>query len=343
MPPRRISSTSSVFQGLPPIAWRWTRQRHFCHCREDRPWPESTGDARRFVDLSCRPMSDALSVIVDGGLDDALALAVLCGSSIPIDQVIATEGSVCRSVTALATKRWLVTLGVSVPVLLGADRGIRSNYPEERDPFHGVDAFGGTVSALVDASDPEDHWQDLKGTVLCTGALTVVAQALRRHQPVDDIVWMGGAVASGGNMTAAAEFNAWMDPPAADEVLTSGVPVRMVPLDITNRFVWGDSQIAAIGDAASSGRLLAEAIGSVHRREGWFVPHDAVAAVALLEPQLFSWSTRSVRCESAGEPTAGATIVDRRGPDRPSAVSVADDVDVPQVNERILAAVRRLS
>ena len=55
-------------------------------------------------------MSDALSVIVDGGLDDALALAVLCGSSIPIDQVIATEGSVCRSVTALATKRWLVTL-----------------------------------------------------------------------------------------------------------------------------------------------------------------------------------------------------------------------------------------
>jgi len=288
-------------------------------------------------------VSGGLTVIVDGGLDDALALAVLLGSDIGITQVIATEGSVGRSVTARATARWLATLGASTPVLLGADRGIGSPYPGGRDPFHGIDAFGGAIATLVGSADPLQRWQDVEGTVLCTGALTVVADALRRHQPVDGIVWMGGAVASGGNMTAAAEFNAWMDPQAADEVLTSGVPVRMVPLDITGRFVWRDSQIAALGGAAPTVRPLAGAIDAVLRRDGRFVPHDAVAAVALVEPQLFSWSTRSVRCERTGELTSGATIVDRRGPVHPGSVSVADDVDLAAVTERILAALRRLA
>jgi pyrimidine-specific ribonucleoside hydrolase len=284
-----------------------------------------------------------LTLIVDGGLDDALAIAVLMGSGITIDQVIATEGSVARSTTARASRRWLATLGSSAPVLLGADRGLRSAYPAGRDAFHGIDAFGGKISTLVEAEDPAERWRELGGTVLCTGALTVVAEAIRRDHRVADLVWMGGAVASGGNMTAAAEFNAWMDPLAADEVLTSGVPTRMVPLDITDRFRWGGDQIAAMADAAAASRLLAAAIATVHGRDGLFVPHDAVAAVALVDPDLFSWSSRTVRCEWAGALTTGETVVDRRGSTGDEWVRVADDVDVPQVNERIIAALSRLA
>lgn len=287
-------------------------------------------------------MSDPLSVVVDGGLDDALALAVLVGSGVEVDQVIATEGSLSRSQTARATNRWMATLGATASVLLGADRGLQSDYPPGRDPFHGVDAFGGLLSNLADAPDPEDLWHELQGTVLCTGALTVVAEALRRTHPVEDVVWMGGAVASGGNMTAAAEFNAWMDPVAADEVLTSGVSLRMVPLDVTSQFIWGDDEIAALRDAGPTTSRLADAIGAVRQRDGQFIPHDAVATIALLEPGLFHWSKRAVRCERAGELTAGATIVDRRQPDASGPIVVADDVDLPQVKERILTAVSRL-
>ena len=221
-------------------------------------------------------MSNPLSVVVDGGLDDALALAVLFGSGVQVDQVIATEGSLSRSLTARATNRWMATLGATASVLLGADRGLQSDYPPGRDPFHGVDAFGGLLSNLADAPDPEDLWHELQGTVLCTGALTVVAEALRRTHPVEDVVWMGGAVASGGNMTAAAEFNAWMDPVAADEVLTSGVSLRMVPLDVTSQFIWGDDEIAALRDAGPTTSRLADAIGAVRQRDGQFIPHDAV-------------------------------------------------------------------
>ena len=283
-----------------------------------------------------------LHVVVDAGLDDALALAVLVGSGVDIDQVVATEGSVGRAPTARVTARWLATLGGGVPVRLGADRGVAAPYPGGRDPFHGEDGFAGLVDTLRAAAEPTEPWSTLDGTVLCTGALTVVAEALRRGHDVDRVVWMGGAVACGGNMTAAAEFNAWMDPAAADAVLTAGVPCVMVPLDLTRRFTWGEAEVAAVRAAAPVAGPLADALGVVLRRDGTVVPHDAVAAVALLEPDRFAWSTRSVRCETAGAVTTGATVVDRRHTPPGGGVAVAEDVDVDRVTDRILAALGRL-
>ena len=57
-----------------------------------------------------------------------------------------------------------------------------------------------------------------------TGPLTNVALLLERHPDVgtlERIVWMGGAIAE-GNVTPAAEFNAFVDPEAA----ASGVRER---------------------------------------------------------------------------------------------------------------------
>ena len=56
-------------------------------------------------------MTKPVHVIVDGGLDDALALAVLVGLNVPLSQVVATEGSVDLMTTALATRRLMITLG----------------------------------------------------------------------------------------------------------------------------------------------------------------------------------------------------------------------------------------
>ena len=90
--------------------------------------------------------------------------------------------------------------------------------------------------------------------------------------------------------------------------------------------------------AAAVAGPLADALGAVQWRDGTVVPHDAVAAVALVEPDLFAWSTRSVRCETAGAVTTGATVVDRRHTPLDGGVAVAEDVDVDRVNDRILAA-----
>jgi len=282
-------------------------------------------------------------VIVDGGLDDALALAVLVGLNIPVSQVIATEGSVDLLTTALATRRLMLTLGSKDPVRLGSDRAILGAYPAERDPMHGVDAFGGQVGLLVPASPPDEHAADLDSTVFCAGALTCVAQAIQDGNPIAEVVWMGGAVAVGGNMTAAAEFNAWMDPTAADQVLTSGVSVKMIPLDLTERFEWSAGEVKALRGAGRAGNLLADAISYVQERDGVFVPHDAVTAIALTSPELFGWHSRLVRCETRGEFTTGETVVDRRPWGSSGHVLVAEDVDVPEVSARILSAVASIA
>ena len=45
---------------------------------------------------------------------------------------------------------------------------------------------------------------------------------------------MGGSLTF-GNVTAAAEFNIWADPDAARMVFESGIPIKMVGLNVTRQ------------------------------------------------------------------------------------------------------------
>ena len=229
-----------------------------------------------------------------------------------------------------------------MPVRLGTNTGCSGPNSGGRDPFHGADCFGGAGSSLDLADAPDDEFLPLDGPVFCTGSLTAVARGLDAHHPVSEVVWMGGAVSVGGNMTAAAEFNAWMDPAAADRVLRSGTPVRMIPLDVTTRFSWTAVDIEALRCAGRVGAILAHALDFLVNRDGVFIPHDAVAALALTKPDLFTWRARSVRCETAGLLTMGETVVDRRPQAVAGPVAVAEEADVAEVSAQIVEAIGRL-
>jgi len=75
--------------------------------------------------------------------------------------------------------------------------------------------------------------------IYAVAPLTNVARALEDHpdlaEVVERIVIMGGAVTVPGNVEASgAEWNVWIDVPAAAAVIRSGVPVTLVALDATN-------------------------------------------------------------------------------------------------------------
>jgi len=77
-------------------------------------------------------------------------------------------------------------------------------------------------------------------TILALGPMTNVAMLLRLHPDLETkirrIVFMGGNVHVPGNASAAAEFNFWFDPEAAQIVLRSHIHEKvMFPLDICNR------------------------------------------------------------------------------------------------------------
>ncbi len=137
-------------------------------------------------------------VIVDGGLDDALALGVLLGLNVPLAQVIATQGSLDLMKTLSVTHRLLVSLGCAAPVRLGAAEGIAAPYPEGRDPFHGADGFGCHASALTPSEVPNVSFGRLDGPVLCSAALTVVALGLEAGHLVSEIGLDGWSSRFGG-------------------------------------------------------------------------------------------------------------------------------------------------
>jgi len=77
-------------------------------------------------------------------------------------------------------------------------------------------------------------------TILAIGPLTNVAMLLRLRPGLETrigaIVFMGGNVRVPGNASKAAEFNFWFDPEAAQIVLRSAIPRKvMFGLDVCNK------------------------------------------------------------------------------------------------------------
>ena len=83
------------------------------------------------------------------------------------------------------------------------------------------------------------HEEPATVTLCALGPLTNIALAMVREPRIvpriQEIVLMGGGFFEGGNITPAAEFNIYVDPHAADIVLKSGVPIVMMPLDVTHK------------------------------------------------------------------------------------------------------------
>ena len=57
----------------------------------------------------------------------------------------------------------------------------------------------------------------------------------RFAKAVKELVIMGGAIQEGGNMSPLAEFNIFVDPHAAHIVFHAGIPITLIPLDVTHQ------------------------------------------------------------------------------------------------------------
>ncbi len=178
-------------------------------------------------------------------------------------------------------------------------------------PEHAVDWL---VATLMDAAD--------RSVTLCPlGPLTNVGLALARQPAVAskirEIVLMGGGCFEGGNVTPAAEFNIYVDPHAASIVFASGVPIVMMPLDVTHRALVTPERLAAF-------RALASAVGDavwgmldffdrydMEKYGSAGAPlHDPCVIGYLLDPALFTGRPCNVQIETASELTMGMTVID---------------------------------
>jgi purine nucleosidase len=128
---------------------------------------------------------------------------------------------------------------------------------------------------------------------------------------------MGGAGFELGNVTPAAEFNIHVDPHAAAIVIDTGVPISMIPLDVTHELITTEARLAALRALPNRcGAAVAALLTSFEEnRRAKFgsrakALHDPAVIGYLLRPNLYEGREVNVAIETQSPLTIGMTVVD---------------------------------
>ncbi len=299
-------------------------------------------------------MPTPLLIDTDMGVDDAVAVALAngaeeldlvglasVGGNVGIDEATANVG---RVLAGLAVETW--------PAVA---RGLDQTGDGLSDASHvfGRNGLGGVELPVPPGFSPigyldlyerliEAHGKSL--VIVAIGPLTNLA-AVRRERPgllerAGQIVAMGGAVWRKGNVTPFAEFNFYRDPRAAAEVLSSGLPITVVPLDVTTQVVMDESHVAHLSRSGTrTGELLARMIrfpleGEADTGPGTFLVHDAVAVGVLLWPAMFMRSRMGLDITASGEQAGRSKPIMTK--DKGRQVAVVISVNVVDFMENLL-------
>ena len=286
----------------------------------------------------------------DPGQDDAVALLLALASpeDVTVLGITAVAGNVPLPLTERNARIVCELAGKpETKVFAGCDRPLTRKLVTA-EHVHGKTGLDGPqladpVMALQDQHAVDFIIETLRaepaGTVtLCPlGPLTTIATAFQRAPDVMDrvqeIVLMGGAYFEVGNITPAAEFNIYVDPEAADIVFKSGVPLVVMPLDVTHKALTTKPRIAAFrAMGTEAGRMVAEWTDFFERfdmqkygSEGAPL-HDPCVIAWLIRPELFKGRQINVEIETQSELTLGMTVADWWGvTDRkPNAMFIGD-------------------
>jgi purine nucleosidase len=279
-------------------------------------------------------MPRRIIIDTDPGIDDAVAilLALAAPEELEVLGIVAVAGNLpldtternARRVCELAGRREVpVYAGCARPLLrpLATARHIHGEtgrdrllLPEPTMPLqtqHGVDFLVETLRAAEAGTI----------TVCALGPLTNIAVALVKAPEIagkiGKLVVMGGACFELGNVTPAAEFNIHVDPEAAAIVLASGIPIAMIPLDVTHQVLATPQRLDAL---RALGNRCGAAVAALlttfaERRVERFgsrgrALHDPCVLAYLLQSGLFDGRKVNVEVETASPLTIGMTVAD---------------------------------
>ena len=270
----------------------------------------------------------------DPGQDDAVAILLALASPDEIDVlgVTAVAGNVplpltqknARIVCELAGKPdTLVFAGCDAPLVR---KLVTAEHVHGKTGLDGPQMSDPTMP-LQDQHAVEYIIEKLRahdaGTItLCPlGPLTNIATAFESApdiiEKVQEIVLMGGAYFQVGNITPAAEFNIYVDPEAAKIVFDSGVPIVVMPLDVTHKALTTRARVEAfralgtkVGDMVAAWTDFFERFDKEKYGSEGAPLHDPCVIAYLIQPDLFTGRHVNVEIETVSELTLGMTVAD---------------------------------
>jgi len=266
----------------------------------------------------------------DTGVDDALALLLAARSpALNILGVTCVAGNVGLDAVVHNTLTVLdAAQRPEIPVAAGFASPLVAVF-ENASHVHGADGLGLPDWPRSTRQPDARHALELMAdvltaapepvTIIALAPLTNLAGFVQRYPHllprIARIVSMGGSAFSGGNMTAAAEFNIGCDPEAAAVVYHSGVPITLYGLDVFRQVTLTEAEVAMLEGAGKSwSSLLGGLLRYVQRRFGQAEPglgDGGTVAVTIL-PDTLTTHPHRVDIELTGTHTRGMTVVDRR-------------------------------
>jgi len=277
----------------------------------------------------------------DPGVDDALAIAYAVGSeALEVVAITTVFGNSDVSETTNSALSIVNILGVNIPVYKGSETKFDGRYPD-------TIAESQTGATKYFASTQQTEMQDMNGvdaiiytlenspkliSIIAIGPLTNIARAYEKSpesfQNLDELIIMGGAIQTYGNITPVAEFNVYSDPLAADIVISSELPKILVPVDACRQVVMTQDELEDIQENSifeNLGKLVGKYMEYYSQIDnlGGAVMYDPVAVGLCINP---GYATKliplNVRVETQGLFTQGQTVADLR----------PDSVNEPNVN-----------
>ncbi len=269
----------------------------------------------------------------DPGVDDALTfLLALASPEIQLEALTTTQGNVTVEKATRNALAVLELLSAShIPVAQGCSLPMVGPLLAS-EHVHGESGIGNAKLPEPKAQPVSQHAIDYlierflaepgEISLFAIGPLTNVALAIRKEprfaSAVKELVIMGGAIREGGNITAQAEFNIYADPHAAHVVFHSGIPITLIPLDVTHKCMLYAKRRATICRKVNSpiSRFIADA-SAVYLKftkektgiDGCAL-HDPLTLATIIAPELLTLEEHYMDVDISGGISMGKTFAD---------------------------------
>jgi purine nucleosidase len=276
------------------------------------------------------PSARPVVIDTDPGIDDAVAILLALNSpEFDIRGLTTVAGNIGIATTTRNAGRILALAKRSdIPVIRGGAAPLSRKGFDTAD-IHGNDGLGGVSFPDPVVPPPGDdavRWlarllEDAQSDtvdILALGPLTNIARLILDHPAsanrIGRVIAMGGAVHEPGNVGPRAEFNIAADPEAAAVVFASGLPITLIPLDVTRK-VRADrnylARLRAVGkvSAAVSADLIEAYFQSTAGGESRPL-HDPCVMLYALRRDLFGCEKLAVRVDIGDSRDAGALTID---------------------------------
>jgi purine nucleosidase len=267
----------------------------------------------------------------DPGVDDAFTfLLALASPEIKLEALTTTQGNVTVD---KATRNALSVLELGhaghVPVAQGSVLPLVQPLRASAH-VHGESGIGNAELPPPQAKPVPGHAVDYliervlaepdEISIFPIGPMTNIAMAIRKEprfvKAVKELVIMGGAIQEAGNMTPLAEFNIYVDPHAAHIVFHSGIPMTLIPLDVTHKCLLKQEHLNRLMKIDSPvTRFLKDAIdvylkASIQLGHEGCALHDPLTLATIIAPELLTLKEYYVDVDISGGVSMGKTFAD---------------------------------